>query len=529
VTASAPTRHLPVIRAKEDACMRRRRFLELVGTAAATSACAHDPPRGHATGPAPDPFRHGVASGDPLTDRVIVWTRVTVDDDRDVDVDWIVAQDESFAHPVQRGTFTTSAARDHTVKVDVPGLVPGSVYHYRFTALGIVSPTARTRTLPAANVSHVQIGVVSCSNYPRGHFNVYGALAERDDLDVIVHLGDYIYEYANEGYGDGTPLGRIAEPADRECTTLADYRARHACYKGDAQLRAVHARHPFIAIWDDHEIANNTWVAGAQNHQVEEGAFMVRRNAAVQAWHEWMPVREASDTSRINRSFRFGDVLDLVMLDTRLVGRDRQLGHEHLEVIGSPGRSLLGPEQERWLLDGLQASKAAGIAWRAIGQQVLMTQLRDANGLPANTDMWDGYPAARDRVLGFLDDKEIRDVVVLTGDIHSSWASVLHRDPFAGTPALAVELATPAVSSPVPFEPPDLPRLHATHAHVRWVDMLHQGYLSVRFDAKAAIATWHHTADVLTPHTNVAARKSFAIARGTADLRELPLEIINAT
>ncbi len=502
--------------------MRRRRFLELVGTATATSACAHDRPRERSTGPAPDPFRHGVASGDPLGDRVVVWTRVTVDHGGDVDVEWTVAEDADLARPVRHGTFTTSAARDHTVKVDVPGLEPGRVYHYRFAALGVDSPTGRTRTLPATNVQHVQLGVVSCSNYPRGHFNVYGALAKRDDLDAIVHLGDYIYEYANEGYGDGTPLGRIAAPADRECTTLADYRARHACYKGDAQLQAVHARHPFIAIWDDHEIANNTWVAGAQNHQVEEGAFRVRRNAAVQAWHEWLPVREASE-SRINRSFRFGDMLDLVMLDTRLVGRDRQLGHEHLDVIRSAGRSMLGPEQEQWLFDGLRASKDAGIAWRAIGQQVLMTQLRDADGRPANTDMWDGYPAARDRVLGFLEEHAIRDVVVFTGDIHSSWATVLHRDPFAGSPALAVELATPAVSSPVPAEPPDLPRLHATHAHVRWVDMLHQGYLVVRFDPTEAVATWHHTADVLTPHTDVPATKAFAIARGIADLRDRPL------
>lgn len=466
-----------------------------------------------------------MASGDPLADRVVLWTRVSVDGDVEVDVDWAIAEDPedpSCAQPVAWGRATTRAEHDYTVKVDVTRLAPGRIYYYRFVALGVSSPIGRTRTLPLGAIGHVQIAVVSCSNFPYGHFNVYGAVAARDDVDVVVHLGDYIYENAKSPYGDGTSLERGVLPADRECITLQDYRERHASYKGDAQLRAVHARHPFIAIWDDHEIANNAWREGAQNHEPGEGAYTVRRAAAIRAWREWMPVREASDPAQIHRSFRFGDMLELIMLDARLMGRDRQVAPQETATLHSSGRSLLGPEQQRWLFERMRSAFDDAVAWQALGQQVLMTQVRDPSGLPRNTDMWDGYPAARDRVLGFLEELRIGDVVVLTGDIHSSWATELRRDPFAAvpTPALAVELTAPAVSSPTPVDPPDLGVLHASHPHVRWVDMRHRGYLTVRFDRREALAVWHHTDDVATVHTNVPARKAFAIPRGRAALEE---------
>jgi alkaline phosphatase D len=508
--------------------MHRRRFLELVGTAAATSACRPEAtvdPRAVERATTRSPFAHGVASGDPTQDGVVLWTRVEADGTAEIDVDWVIALRPDLSDPVAQGHAVATIERDHTVKVDARGLAPGRSYYYGFTAQGVRSPIGRTRTLPAGSPAQVVLAVVSCANLPRGHFNAYGAIAARDDVAVVVHLGDYLYEYANGRSGDGTAMGRVPDPADRECTTLVEYRRRHACYKRDAQLMAMHARHPMIAVWDDHEIANNTWLAGAENHQPDEGAFAVRRQAAIQAWREWMPVRDVTDAAaiEIHRSFRFGDLLELFMLDTRIVGRDRQLPRDDWETLTSRGRSLLGPDQERWLLEGLRRSVDDGVAWRTLGQQVLMTQVRDADGLPRNTDMWDGYPAARDRILGFLHDLSIPDVVVLTGDIHSSWATLLHRDPFAATPGpvLAVELTAPAVSSPPPAEPPDLPTLHAAHPHVRWVDVRHRGYLTVRYDAREAIATWHHTDDVARVHLELPARKAFRIPRGRPDLVEI--------
>jgi alkaline phosphatase D len=349
---------------------------------------------------------------------------------------------------------------------------------------------------------------------------VYGAIAARDDIDAVVHLGDYIYEYANAQYGDGAALKRLPEPRDRECVTLADYRQRHACYKRDGQLQAVHARHPFIIVWDDHELANDAWIDGAQNHQPEEGSWRSRRDAAVQAWHEWMPVRDGVDPLQIHRSFRFGDLLELAMLDTRLVGREQQQARTALDALANPSRQLLGVAQEQWLRDRLTQSSADGVAWRALGQQIMMAQLRDREGQVYNTDMWDGYPSARTRLYDVLEAASIRDTIVLTGDIHSSWASELRRDPFGPTPspALAVELTTPAVSSPPPEQPPDLARLLEVHPHVRWVDMQHRGYIAVRFEPQQVRAVWHHTADVTSVHTDVPARKAFVIPRGEAAL-----------
>jgi alkaline phosphatase D len=237
-------------------------------------------------------FRHGVASGDPLPDRVILWTRVTAPGDV-VPVRWVVADDPKLARVVAGGEVQTGSERDYTVKVDVTGLRPATTYYYRFESGRGQSPIGRTRTLPARNVSRIRLGVVSCSNYPFGYFNAYAALARRADLDAILHLGDYIYEYQNGRFGDGGKIGRIPDP-NAEILSLADYRARHAQYKADPDSQAIHRQHPFIVIWDDHELANNAWSGGAENHNPDkaEGDWFVRRNAAVRAYFEWMPIRE---------------------------------------------------------------------------------------------------------------------------------------------------------------------------------------------------------------------------------------------
>lgn len=473
-------------------------------------------------------FDHGVASGDPLTDRVVLWTRATAAEP--VTLVWQVADDPGFDHIVREGQVTTDASRDYTAKVDADGLAAGHAYYFRFLNGEQASPTGRTRTLPEGPLDAVTLAVASCANLPWGHFNVYRAIAARDDVFAMVHLGDYIYEYANATYGDGTALGRLPDPPDRECVSLEDYRRRYACYRRDAGLQAVHARHPCIAVWDDHELTNDTWKDGAQNHNDGEGEWTDRRRAAVTAWREWMPVRDAGMSDVIHRAFRFGDLVDLMMLDTRLVGRDQQIERKNVmsespeaaaaakAELASRDRQLLGDSQERWLFDRLLDAHKQKVAWRVLGQQVLMGQLMRPDRVPPNLDAWDGYPAARDRLFDVVERNGLRDVVALTGDIHSSWAIEVGRDPFAGKPPLLVELVTPAVTSPPPRSFFDVPEILGSHPHIRWIDMEHRGYLAVRFEPTRAVATWHLTADVEREHADVPAMRTFVVPRGRAVL-----------
>jgi alkaline phosphatase D len=279
---------------------------------------------------APLHFTHGVASGDPLSDRVILWTRVISGSGAHsaVEVRWEIATDANFSRIVTWGNTSTTLERDYTVKVDVVGLAPGTRYFYRFSGQGVTSPVGQTRTLPDTDVDEFRVGVASCSNYPQGYFNAYRHMAETD-LDLVVHLGDYIYEYAEGIYASKVALeqlGRHVKPA-HETVALEDYRMRYGLYRSDSDLQAVHARHPFVCVWDDHELANNTWRDGAENHDSREGDFQVRMQQARRAYHEWLPIRESDggDQAPIYRSFPIGNLADLVMLDTRLHGRDRGL------------------------------------------------------------------------------------------------------------------------------------------------------------------------------------------------------------
>ena len=266
-------------------------------------------------------FVHGVASGDPSPTGVLIWTRVTPSNDADVEVAWQVARDPAFGEVVLSGETSTSAARDYTVKVEVEGLDPGKDYFYRFDALGAVSQTGRTRTLPVGALDRFVLAVCSCSNYPAGYFNAYRLMAETDTIDAVLHLGDYIYEYDRQGYAseDARALHRESVPG-HELVSLKDYRARHAQYRSDPDLQAAHARHPFIVVWDDHESANDSWTGGAENHDASQGDWFARLDASVQAYYEWMPIRESGgrDRTAIYRAFELGDLASLIMLETRL-------------------------------------------------------------------------------------------------------------------------------------------------------------------------------------------------------------------
>ena len=479
------------------------------------------------------PFLHGVASGDPLADRVVLWTRVTPPSGHAgaIDVRFEVARDPDMRTVVTEGRFATRLEVDWVAKVDAASLEPGRTYFYRFNALGKASPVGRTRTLPAGGIDRLRFGVCSCSNYPQGYFNAYANLAARDDLDAVLHLGDYIYEYGRDGGDAG--LGRDVLPA-REILALSDYRTRYAQYRRDPHLQAVHRRHPFIAVWDDHEIANNAWSGGAENHQPEtEGAFEARRVAAVRAYFEWMPIRAFPDgAGRIYRSFRFGDLADLIMLDTRLIGRDAIATREDPSAAADPHRTLLGAAQEAWLDDRLRASQDAGTAWRVLGQQVMLAG-RARDGASMNPDSWDGYRASRSRLLGRLGPGGVRDVVTLTGDYHSSWAMELALDPLSeasyrpetGEGAVGVEFVAPGISSLPLGAVPGVPEGYAAGARqlpqVRYVDVDHNGYMLLDIDRERAQAEWYFERDVSRPVPDERFASAFATARGSHRLEEV--------
>lgn len=448
-------------------------------------------------------FLHGVASGDPLADRVILWTRVTPapgEAGAPIDVRWWVSRDAAGTVKVAGGLVPARPDRDYTVKIDARGLRPGTDYYYGFAASGQDSPVGRTRTLAAGGLDPVRLAFASCANFPNGYFNGYAHMARRGDLDAVLHLGDYFYEYGNGEYGDGTSLGRIPAPL-HETLTLEDYRVRHATYKSDPDLQAAHARHPWITVWDDHESANNSHRRGAQNHDdASEGDWETRRLAAIRAYSEWMPIRDLP--TGLFRTFRFGDLLDLVMLDTRLHGRDPAPPREEV-AARDPARTLLGLDQTEWLLDALAESQGDAIPWRVIGQQVVVSPMPFGK-FGFNPDAWDGYRANRARILDFIADEAIANVVFLSGDVHSSWAFEVPAED--SDERRAVEFVCPAISSPplgaaLTSRGEDLG--DQLPDHVAFVDVMNQGYavLDVAPDRVRAEYVFTQPVDRRSPRT----------------------------
>ncbi|GAA1925167.1 alkaline phosphatase D family protein [Nocardioides marmoribigeumensis] len=411
----------------------------------------------------PDPFRHGVASGDPTPHQVVLWTRVTPTEAAQpgsgagpqVRVRWQVARDARFTRVVSSGSQTTGPARDHTVKVDAGGLSPATTYFYRFSYDGVHSPVGRTRTAPAhdADNARLRFGVASCANWQAGWFSAYRHLADRDDLEFVLHLGDYVYEYGPGEYGMG--IGNVdvrRHDPPHEMVTLADYRRRHAQYKTDPDLRRLHARHPFVLTWDDHERMDNSWRAGGVNHDASEGSFAARSAAAYKAYDEWMPVRLSGtsalgDGTRIHRRLTFGRLAQLSLLDLRTY-RDEQVALPvDSPTLDDPGRTITGDAQMSWLKRTLDDQHCL---WRLVGNPVMIAPVRapslysglldkvnqatngtvplPTDGPPYNTDQWDGYTADRKELYQHLRDQGVNNAVFLTGDIHSSWACDLPVD-----------------------------------------------------------------------------------------------------
>lgn len=473
------------------------------------------------------PFRHGVASGDPLSDSVIIWTRISPKTPQEyVNYHWVIATDSRLQNLVHEGYGVTGGERDHTVKIDVTSLQPGRSYFYAFEAYGQWSDVGRTRTLPEGRLDHLRLAFTSCSNYAQGYFNVYRELATRTDLDAVLHLGDYIYEYASINHSLKT--GRIHEPM-HEITSLQDYRQRHACYKADKDSIAVHRQHPFIVIWDDHEIANNAWQGGAQNHQpLTEGNWQDRLNDAVQAYFEWMPIREPEgDKFALYRGYRFGDLLDLSILDTRLAGRDKPA--ETLEERNDPNRTLLGYEQEAWLDSRLHDAQQQGVTWKLCGQQVMVGQL-GTNDKPFNYDQWDGYPAARQRLFDSVKRHQVDNWVVLTGDIHSSWAMSLHEDPFQSMQQpLGVELVTPATTSAglstKATADVAAASLESVLPHLNFVELFYRGYVLLDITPERLQAEWWVVNRVDSPRYRTRCINALAVGAGSSEFTKVdPLD-----
>jgi alkaline phosphatase D len=423
------------------------------------------------------PFYHGVASGDPRTDRVLLWTRLTTDSSGPQRVSWRVARDSAMTDLVREGEAWAKPSSDYTLHVDAKGLMPGTWYFYDFAHAGRRSVVGRTRTAPADGALHARFGVVSCSNYQAGWFNAYRHLAQRNDVEAILHLGDYIYEYESGGYGYDPALDFTHDP-DHETVSLTDYRVRHAYYKLDEDLRRLHQLYPMIAIWDDHEFADDAWRDGAGNHDPStEGDWTARKNAARQAYLEWMPIRrpDPADSARVYRRLPWGGLADLLVIDSRIQDRDRQ------EAFGSgavddPDRSLLGAEQFGWLKGRLSTSPAV---WKVLVNQVMMAPL-EAFGVPVNADQWDGYPAERRRLFRHVAENGINNLVVLTGDIHTSWAMDLpfndQYEPRDGSKSVGVEFVCTSVTSDnLEFAvPPWI--IQTFNDHVRYVNVTRHGY-----------------------------------------------------
>ncbi|WP_017188151.1 alkaline phosphatase D family protein [Vibrio harveyi] len=533
--------------------LSRRDFIKAVSSGAVATtltACGSDDSDATPTGS----FEYGVASGDPTQTQVIIWTRVTTAASY-VDVTWQVSRSEDFSTVEQSGTFTTDTSRDFTVKVDVQNLNPSTQYYYRFMVGETTSIVGMTQTLPEGSVDKASMAVVSCANYPAGYFNVYKEILKQhqtESFDVVLHLGDYIYEYGAGGYAseDAARLGR--EPSKgTECITLDDYRKRYAQYRQDQELQALHAALPMIAVWDDHELANDAWKNGAENHQNNEGSFVDRRAAAAAAWTEWLPVRENTFSNMlIYRQFSFGDLINLMMLDTRLVGRDQPLDYFSLnaptmDAIGglvaqsrSADRELLGTEQLAWLMNAFNSQDAK---WNVLGQQVLMSRMElpssvmlamfqlfnatdeqkmdallavnsaisnyladpssDTIKLPYNLDAWDGYYVERERVYEIAKASE-GHFVCLAGDTHNAWTSELTD---VSNNPVGVEFATSSVSSPgleeyLALEPVAIAQMEYTLPHLvselQWTDIKQRGFMRVTFTPEKAQSTWYMLSSV---------------------------------
>ncbi len=502
-------------------------------------------------------FTHGVASGEPGPTQVLLWTRFVGTDE--IRLSWEIAEDIDFATVAASGEALASPTRDCCAKAMATGLKPGRWYYYRFIApTGETSQIGRTRTLPLGKVAKFQLAVFSCSNFAFGRFNAYAHAAEAGDFDLAVHLGDYYYEYQRGQYPSAKQAlpGRDLWPAT-EAVALADYRLRHATYRADPDLQRLHQILPMLVMWDDHEVANDTWKDGAENHQpATEGDWAIRKAASERAWREWLPVSDQDWAS-----YEIGDLATLFRLETRHVARTKPLdmlgavkGAAPDQVAASyaafrdgvwrdPSHQLLGEAQEAWLARQLKASARARKPWQVLAQQVVMGELilpkmvvdglpaatpdwlrqrlqstvaAGQAGLPFNMDAWDGYPAARDRLYQSALAADA-NLLVLAGDSHNAWAFDLDRK----GARVGVELGCQSVTSPGAEEtlawtrPDALSRaLVERNPQLKWCDTAQRGYLAVELTPSRATGEFRFLRSVRQRSTELAGVRRMSVLAG---------------
>lgn len=516
----------------------------------------------------PEAFPFGVASGDPLPDRVVIWTQVAAPGS--VDVGWQVARDPGFTRVVAAGAQATDGSRDHTVKVDVgsggsegPPLDPATTYFYRFT-VGAgegreTSRVGRTRTAPPADPArptpHLAFALASCQHFEAGFYAAWRHIAKRGDLDFVLQVGDYIYE--GDRTSDPITPDRVHHP-EHEIIDLGQYRRRYRNYRSDEDLKAAHAAHPFIVAMDDHEVANNSWREGAQAHQEGEGSYLDRRADAFQAYREWMPIRlpdqadhGADHQMRIYRSFAFGDLVDLFVLDSRQYRSQQLQGLAPFPFpatdpgLDDPDRTYLGEAQKGDFTGWLdESSKTRKARWRLVGNQAMLApltygpmpdELADAlaevtgtprDGYPVNPDQWDGYQAERKEILERIRADGIENVVVCTGDIHSSWVNevLVDEGKYGVEPPVAAEFVGPSISSDNLNEatnsPPRTTSLagessaRAGNPHIRYVELDSNGYVVVRVGPERVRGDWYHLSDVRDPDATEELATAWEVASG---------------
>jgi alkaline phosphatase D len=478
-------------------------------------------------------FTHNVASGEPRQRSVMLWTRYLPGAGESGRLSWQISPDAEFGRILADGAVTALEEHDYCVKPVAEGLQPGRWYYFRFRdARGQYSPVGRTRTLPAGAVASFRLGLFSCSNLPFGWFNAYGHASARRDIDLMVHVGDYLYEYSRGRYPTAAEAlpGRVIEPAT-EIIHLADYRLRYAAYRADPDLQRLHQYFPMIAMWDDHESANDSWQNGAQNHQpATEGTWTERKAAAVRAYREWMPVSEKTWDS-----YEIGDLATLFRPETRLTARSRSFYLR--EVLDNqpdraaalaafrdgpwqdPARTLMGPQQEAWLAEGLRRSVGQRTKWQVLAQQVILGTIAmppeaanwlgpdatagaraflanaiDAGraGLPSGLDSWDGYPAARRRLLRSALDADA-NLVVLSGDSHNAWAFDLDLDGHrAGIEIAGTSVTSPGNEDDFPGVAPDTAARAtvARNPQLKWANLHQRGYATLQLTPQRATAEW---------------------------------------
>ncbi|MGJ7919104.1 alkaline phosphatase D family protein [Neobacillus sp. LXY-4] len=480
------------------------------------------------------PFTLGVASGDPLSDSVVLWTRLAPDllngggmPPHVVPVNWELATDENFRNVIKRGTEQASPTLAHSVHVEVDGLNANSVYFYRFKSGNELSPVGKTKTLPAvgAGVASMKFAFASCQQYEHGYYTAYKHLA-KEDLDLVFHLGDYIYEYGANEYL--SPTGNVRAHNSDEIITLEDYRNRFAQYHSDEHLKAAHAAFPWVVTWDDHEVENNYANVIPEKGQSVE-AFIKRRAAAYQAYYEHMPLRKSSmpydGGMQLYRQFSYGNLANFYVLDTRQYRDDQANGDgskaqtpESLD----PKRTLLGADQEKWLFDHLGNSKSY---WNVIPQQIFFAQRKFGTSTAPkfSMDAWDGYPAARQRVTDFIAGKNMNNVIVLTGDVHASWASNLVPDfnnpeaPIIGAEFVGTSITSGGNGSDWRA---DTEATLAQNPHIKFFNNF-RGYVRCQITPEQWRADYRVVPFVTEPGADISTRASFVYEKNPKGLQEI--------